>query len=175
VGNAVLPLLEANEAATAYACDFSATAVGILRAHALHAAGRLHAFVADLTTEDLAAHGVPRAGVDFCTLIFVLSAIDPARMPQACRTAFPSPLAVECMHATLPLSSIHACMRVVCPAARRWSETWHCPPSKLHKACTVRCHPACKWRVRRPAGGQEPGARVQAGRRPRAGARLRGG
>ena len=81
-GNAVFPLLEANPDAVAYACDFSATAVGLVRAHPLHAAGRVAAFVADLTADDLAAR-VPPGGVDFVTLIFVLSAIDPAKMPQA--------------------------------------------------------------------------------------------
>ncbi len=41
----------------------------------------MHAFVADLTADDLASN-VPEASIDFCTLIFVLSAIDPSKMPQ---------------------------------------------------------------------------------------------
>lgn len=67
--------------ATAYACDFSPSAVEILRSHPMHKAGRVHAFVADLTADDLASN-VPEASIDFCTLIFVLSAIDPSKMPQ---------------------------------------------------------------------------------------------
>jgi methyltransferase-like protein 6 len=47
----------------------------------MHKAGRVHAFVADLTADDLASN-VPEASIDFCTLIFVLSAIDPSKMPQ---------------------------------------------------------------------------------------------
>ncbi|BDA43460.1 probable tRNA N(3)-methylcytidine methyltransferase METTL6 at N-terminal half [Coccomyxa sp. Obi] len=81
VGNAILPLLEANAEATAYACDFSQSAVEILRSHPLHHAGRVHAFVADLTADDLTSN-VPEASVDFCTLIFVLSAIDPNKMAK---------------------------------------------------------------------------------------------
>ncbi|EIE22455.1 S-adenosyl-L-methionine-dependent methyltransferase [Coccomyxa subellipsoidea C-169] len=81
VGNALLPLLETNAEAIAYACDFSPSAVDILRSHPLHQAGRVHAFVADLTADDLASN-VPEASIDFCTLIFVLSAIDPSKMPQ---------------------------------------------------------------------------------------------
>lgn len=79
MGNTILPLLETNPKATAYACDFSPCAVEILRSHPLHAAGRVRAFVADLTADDLIAN-VPEASVDFCTLIFVLSAMDPAKM-----------------------------------------------------------------------------------------------
>ena len=37
--------------------------------------------MADLTADDLASN-VPEASIDFCTLIFVLSAIDPSKMPQ---------------------------------------------------------------------------------------------
>ncbi|CAL8468566.1 g8106 [Coccomyxa elongata] len=81
VGNAILPLLEANADATAYACDFSQSAVEILRSHPLHHSGRVHAFVADVTADDLTSN-VPEASVDFCTLIFVLSAIDPTKMAK---------------------------------------------------------------------------------------------
>lgn len=52
-----------------------------MRSHPLHHAGRVHAFVADLTGDDLTSN-VPEASVDFCTLIFVLSAIDPTKMEK---------------------------------------------------------------------------------------------
>ena len=81
VGNTVFPVLEANPEAVAYACDFSQHAVSLVRRHAMHAAGRVHAFVADLTNTSL-TDSVPAGTVDFCSLIFVLSAVDPSKMPQ---------------------------------------------------------------------------------------------
>ena len=77
----MFPVLEANTGAVAYACDFSPHAVSLVRQHPLHAAGRVHAFVADLTQAVLTEH-VPSGAVDFCSLIFVLSAIDPGKMQQ---------------------------------------------------------------------------------------------
>ena len=80
MGNTLFPLLETNPALTAYACDFSPHAVSVVQ-HALAAARRVHAFVADLTQTVLTDH-IPAGSVDFCSLIFVLSAIDPSKMPQ---------------------------------------------------------------------------------------------
>lgn len=50
-GNTVFPLLELNPGASIYACDFAPSAVGLVRAHPAYAttAGRVHAFVADIT------------------------------------------------------------------------------------------------------------------------------
>lgn len=45
---------------------------------------RCNAFVADITQDDLSAH-VKLGSIDFCTMIFVLSAISPEMMPQAIR------------------------------------------------------------------------------------------
>ena len=81
VGNTVFPVLEANPEAVAYACDFSSHAVSLVQRHALHAAGRVHAFVADLTKANLTDF-MPAGAVDFCCLIFVLSAVDPSKMLQ---------------------------------------------------------------------------------------------
>ena len=81
VGNTVFPVLDANPEAVAYACDFSPHAVSLVQRHALHTAGRVHAFVADLTQTTL-TDSVPAGAVDFCSLIFVLSAVDPRKMPQ---------------------------------------------------------------------------------------------
>lgn len=44
--------------------------------------GKVHGFVADLTATDLLAH-VPAGSVDFVTMVFVLSAVAPGRMPAA--------------------------------------------------------------------------------------------
>jgi len=84
VGNTVYPLLELNPEATIYACDFSPTAIDIVKAHPGYSSGRVTAFVADLTHDDLTAH-VPPGSVDFVTMVFVLSAISPEKMHDALR------------------------------------------------------------------------------------------
>lgn len=127
VGNTVLPLLEVNEQARAYACDFSPHAVSIVQSHPLHVAGRVHAFVADLTVDDL-RQNVPAAAVDICTLIFVLSAIDPSKMPQVwqphalqCQSLWPSvPLLSRCLafHRLGPRTSL--CCMLCCSISTPW-------------------------------------------------------
>eukprot|EP00887_Chlorella_sp_A99_P007498 scaffold2.g7498.t1 len=87
-GNSVFPLLALRPAARVWACDFAPRAVALVRAHpayaAAAAAGRCFAFVADISRDDLCeAGGVPRAGVDACSMVFVLSALSPAAMPAA--------------------------------------------------------------------------------------------
>ena len=84
VGNTLYPLLEQLPSARGYACDFSATAVECLKRHLSYDEARLTAWEGDITAAGgLCGPGrVPAGGVDFCTLIFVLSAIAPERMPQ---------------------------------------------------------------------------------------------
>lgn len=48
---------------------------------------RVHAFVADLTRDDLTA-SVPPGSIEMCTLVFVLSAIAPSEMRQASLLVF---------------------------------------------------------------------------------------
>ncbi|KAK9843966.1 hypothetical protein WJX81_000623 [Elliptochloris bilobata] len=84
-GNTVFPLLEANPRAFVYACDFSPRAVRLVRANQAYGHGRAAAFVADITQPHALAGDVPDGMVDVCTLIFVLSAIAPEKMPQAVR------------------------------------------------------------------------------------------
>ena len=74
VGNTVFPLLEVNHQAKVYACDFSRTAVQLVKDNELYASGRVSAFVADITADRL-ADNVPEGSVDVCTMVFVLSAI----------------------------------------------------------------------------------------------------
>lgn len=82
VGNTSFPLLEVNPHAFVHACDFSPTAVECLRRHPAFHPARMQVFVADITHDRLA--GEVGAGViDICTMIFVLSAINPAKMKQA--------------------------------------------------------------------------------------------
>ncbi|KAL4436878.1 hypothetical protein ABPG75_004017 [Micractinium tetrahymenae] len=89
VGNSLFPLLELNPGATLYACDFAPSAVDLVKAHQLYRqhggrGGRVTAFVADITADDLTA-SVPAASIDVATMIFVLSAVAPEAMPRALR------------------------------------------------------------------------------------------
>ncbi|KAL4548531.1 hypothetical protein Ndes2526B_g01096 [Nannochloris sp. 'desiccata'] len=60
-----------------------ATAINIVHQHPLYkSSNRVTAFVADLIKDDM-LNNVPRAIVDACTMIFVLSAISPEAMPAA--------------------------------------------------------------------------------------------
>ena len=79
VGNTAYPLLELNPHSEVYACDFAPSAVELVKAHPQYSCGRMHAFVADITSDDLMAEVTPEA-VDICTMVFVLSAITPAKM-----------------------------------------------------------------------------------------------
>lgn len=83
MGNAALPLLAANPSARVWACDFSSTAIQLLRAAPGYDAQRMAAFVADIAHDSLAAsEHLPQQGVDACTMLFVLSALDPSHMQQ---------------------------------------------------------------------------------------------
>lgn len=88
VGNMVYPLVqEGFSNFYFYACDFSPRAVEFVKANSLYNDSRMKAFCADLTTEDL-FENVPEGSVDIASLIFVLSAINPASWPQVASVAF---------------------------------------------------------------------------------------
>lgn len=87
VGNGVLPMLRANKQLFGLACDLSPVAVRLLQEKEEYRCGRCLAFPSDITrgvgeqptSEHEAVEAVVPAGsVDFVTLLFVLSAIDPA-------------------------------------------------------------------------------------------------
>ncbi|KAL0024741.1 hypothetical protein WJX77_012493 [Trebouxia sp. C0004] len=82
VGNTAFPLLELNKRSRVYACDFAHSAVEMVKANPKYSSQRIHAFVADITCDDLRTE-VPVSSVDMCTMVFVLSAITPAKMPAA--------------------------------------------------------------------------------------------
>lgn len=82
VGNTAFPLLELNKQSRVYACDFAPSAVDMVKANPQYSSQRMHAFVADITCDDLRAE-VPVSSVDICTMVFVLSAITPAKMAAA--------------------------------------------------------------------------------------------
>ncbi|CAM6104464.1 unnamed protein product [Calypogeia fissa] len=83
-GNTIYPLIETYPQAYVYACDFSPRAVDLVKAHEGYDESRVNAFVCDVTTTPLSEE-VPLASVDVITLIFVLSAITPEKMPAVLR------------------------------------------------------------------------------------------
>ncbi|XP_053601938.1 tRNA N(3)-methylcytidine methyltransferase METTL6 [Plodia interpunctella] len=88
VGNMIFPLVEEGFSNFYfYACDFSPRAVEFVKANKLYDCSRMKAFCADLTTEDL-FENVREGSMDIASLIFVLSAIQPASWEQVARVAF---------------------------------------------------------------------------------------
>ncbi|KAH9327191.1 hypothetical protein KI387_007369, partial [Taxus chinensis] len=81
-GNTVFPLLSTFPDLFVYACDFSPRAINLVKAHKDYKEERVHAFVCDVTVDDLTVE-IPPASVDIVTMIFVLSAVSPEKMSQA--------------------------------------------------------------------------------------------
>ncbi|XP_072560801.1 tRNA N(3)-cytidine methyltransferase METTL2 [Paramormyrops kingsleyae] len=84
VGNTVFPILKTNNdpGLFLYCCDFSSTAVELVKTNEEYDPRRCFAFVHDLSDE-AAAFPVPEGSLDVVVLIFVLSALHPDRMPVA--------------------------------------------------------------------------------------------
>ncbi|XP_077239744.1 S-adenosyl-L-methionine-dependent methyltransferases superfamily protein [Tasmannia lanceolata] len=80
VGNAVFPLVASYPDIFVHACDFSPRAVDLVKAHKDFMVDRVNPFVCDVTQEDLSNKIAPFS-VDIVTMIFVLSAISPEKMP----------------------------------------------------------------------------------------------
>lgn len=80
VGNTILPILKYSQEKSlkVFGCDFSSTAIDILREHSEFDGQRCEAFVLDATTDTWT---VPfeKESIDIIVLIFVLSAIHPDR------------------------------------------------------------------------------------------------
>jgi len=83
-GNTAFPLLDSLPLAHIYACDFASNAVALVQKHPLYKEGRVTAFAADLTQDNL-SHWIKPHSVDACMMIFVLSAISPEAMVTALR------------------------------------------------------------------------------------------
>ncbi|XP_051904614.1 tRNA N(3)-methylcytidine methyltransferase METTL2 isoform X1 [Hippocampus zosterae] len=81
VGNTVFPILKTNNdpGLFVYCCDFSSTAVELVKTNPEYDAGRCFAFVRDLS-DDSAAYPIPDGSLDVVVLIFVLSALHPDKM-----------------------------------------------------------------------------------------------
>ncbi|CAN8287882.1 unnamed protein product [Cochlearia groenlandica] len=79
-GNTVFPLIATYPHIFVYACDFSPRAVELVKAHDEYTETRVSAFACDLTGDGLDKHISP-SSVDIVTMIFVLSAVSPEKMP----------------------------------------------------------------------------------------------
>ncbi|KAL3500802.1 hypothetical protein ACH5RR_039895 [Cinchona calisaya] len=81
-GNTIFPLVAIYPDIFVHACDFSPRAVNLVKMHKEFTEARINAFVCDLTVDDLSEQISP-SSVDVVTMIFVLSAVSPEKMPIA--------------------------------------------------------------------------------------------
>ncbi|PON71715.1 Methyltransferase type [Parasponia andersonii] len=79
-GNTIFPLVATYPDNFVYACDFSPRAVKLVKTHKDFRDSHVSAFVCDLTVDDLNDYISP-SSVDIVTMIFVLSAVSPEKMP----------------------------------------------------------------------------------------------
>ncbi|KAL8235186.1 hypothetical protein R6Q59_021286 [Mikania micrantha] len=79
-GNTIFPLTATYPALFIHACDFSPRAVELVKAHKDFNKSKINAFACDLTSDDLVNH-IPASSIDIVTMIFVLSAVSPEKMP----------------------------------------------------------------------------------------------
>ncbi|XP_069565236.1 tRNA N(3)-methylcytidine methyltransferase METTL2 isoform X1 [Brachyistius frenatus] len=84
VGNTVFPILKTNNdpGLFVYCCDFSSTAVELVKTNPEYDPGRCFAFVHDLSDVE-ANYPVPDGSLDVIVLIFVLSALHPNKMQDS--------------------------------------------------------------------------------------------
>lgn len=86
VGNTVFPILQTNisPGLKVFCCDFSSTAVDLVKAHPQYEEDRCHAFVCDISKENW-NEVVPfqENSLDIVILLFALSALDPEDMKKA--------------------------------------------------------------------------------------------
>ncbi|XP_028042908.1 methyltransferase-like protein 2 [Bombyx mandarina] len=89
VGNTIFPILQYSQDPKlfVYGCDFSSKAIEIMKQNELYNTDRCKVFVLDATEADW---NVPfkENSIDIVVLIFVLSAIDPQKMPQVIKNTF---------------------------------------------------------------------------------------
>ncbi|KAM6904792.1 serine/threonine-protein kinase tousled-like 2 [Xenentodon cancila] len=81
VGNTVFPILKTNNdpGLFVYCCDFSSTAVDLVKTNPEYDSERCFAFVQDLSDVE-ATYPIPDGALDVIVLIFVLSALHPNKM-----------------------------------------------------------------------------------------------
>ncbi|KAL3632024.1 hypothetical protein CASFOL_025008 [Castilleja foliolosa] len=79
-GNTIFPLIAAYPKLFIHACDFSTEALNLVKSHSNFDGDRINAFTCDVTHEELCDKILP-SSVDVITLIFMLSAVSPNKMP----------------------------------------------------------------------------------------------
>ncbi|XP_064934651.1 uncharacterized protein LOC135587321 isoform X1 [Musa acuminata AAA Group] len=79
-GNTIFPLVATYPYIIVHACDFSSRAIDLVKGHKDFSADRINAFVCDLTVQTLSEIIEP-SSVDIVTMVFVLSAVSPEKMP----------------------------------------------------------------------------------------------
>lgn len=85
VGNTIFPLLKARkdeEGLVIHGCDFATSAVQLVKEHRDYNKEKMHIFHHDLAVDE-AFEDIPDGSVDVVVSIFVLSALDPERLPFA--------------------------------------------------------------------------------------------
>ncbi|XP_072298258.1 tRNA N(3)-cytidine methyltransferase METTL2 [Eucyclogobius newberryi] len=84
VGNTVFPILKTNNDPSlfVYCCDFSSTAVELVKTNPEYDPGRCFAFVHDMS-DVRAGYPIPDGTLDVLVLIFVLSALHPDKMQES--------------------------------------------------------------------------------------------
>ncbi|RLN16628.1 uncharacterized protein C2845_PM02G37840 [Panicum miliaceum] len=85
-GNTIFPLLSTYPDIFVHACGFSPRAVDLVKKHKDFRPDRLNAFVCDITSEKLTENMEPYSA-DIVTMIFVLSAVAPDKMPLVLQNA----------------------------------------------------------------------------------------
>ncbi|CAF9924496.1 hypothetical protein IMSHALPRED_006214 [Imshaugia aleurites] len=88
-GNTAFPILKANEneELVIHACDFSKTAVELIRANAAYDDEHMQASVWDISGEDMPP-GVQEGSVDLVLLVFIFSALNPRQWDAAVRNVW---------------------------------------------------------------------------------------
>ncbi|KFM65909.1 Methyltransferase-like protein 6, partial [Stegodyphus mimosarum] len=87
VGNFIFPLIADKTKFFIHACDFSPRAIELLKENALYSSDICHAFVIDVTKEEL-SNVISPDSVNIATMIFVLSAIHPSKMSFTLKNIF---------------------------------------------------------------------------------------
>ncbi|KAK5834719.1 tRNA N(3)-methylcytidine methyltransferase trm141-like isoform X2 [Gossypium arboreum] len=80
-GNTIFPLIAAYPELYVQACDISPHAVALVKSHAEFKEDRVNAFLCDVTVDNLLEKINPFS-VDVITLVFMLSAVSPHKMPS---------------------------------------------------------------------------------------------
>ncbi|KAI9107126.1 hypothetical protein K1719_022654 [Acacia pycnantha] len=79
-GNTIFPIIASYPDAFVFACDFSPRAIDLVKSHKDYKESCASAFISDLTVDDLNKEISP-SSVDIVTMIFMLSAVSPEKMP----------------------------------------------------------------------------------------------